>query len=69
MPSVTDNPTDGSEAQLFTFEQVGDTTWALRRSVLLKMHMHGLAKTLQMRSLVGTAAMRIQEQITIADAA
>ncbi len=43
-----------------------DTTWALRRSVLLKMHMHGLAKTLKMRSLVGTAAMRVQEQIAIA---
>ena len=46
-----------------------DTTWALRRGVLLEMHRHGLAKTLQMRSLVGTAAMRVQEQITIPDAA
>ncbi len=46
-----------------------ETTWALRRGVLLTMHRHGLAKTLQMRSLVGTAAMRVQEQITIADAA
>jgi hypothetical protein len=46
-----------------------DTTWALRRSVLLKMHMHGMAKTLQMRSLVGTAAMRVQEQIAVAEVA
>ena len=46
-----------------------DTTWALRRGVLLKLHRHGLAKTLQMRSLVGTAAMRVHEQITIPDAA
>ncbi len=46
-----------------------DTTWALRRGVLLTMHRHGLVKTLQMRSLVGTAAMRVQEQIAIADAA
>jgi Protein of unknown function (DUF1631) len=45
------------------------TTWALRRGVLLEMHRHGLAKTLQMRSLVGSAAMRVQEQIAIADAA
>jgi Protein of unknown function (DUF1631) len=42
-----------------------DTTWALRRGVLLQMHMHGLAKTLKMRSLVGTAAMRVQEQIAL----
>lgn len=46
-----------------------ETTWALRRGVLLTMHRHGLAKTLQMRSLVGTAALRVQEQIAIADAA
>ncbi len=46
-----------------------ETTWALRRSVLLTLHRHGLAKTLQMRSLVGTAAMRVQEQIALAGAA
>jgi hypothetical protein len=46
-----------------------ETTWVVRRGVLLTMHRHGLAKTLQMRSLVGTAAMRVQEQIAIADAA
>jgi Protein of unknown function (DUF1631) len=46
-----------------------ETTWALRRGVLLKLHRHGLAKTLQMRSLVGTAAMRVQEQFAIGDAA
>ena len=46
-----------------------ETTWALRRSVLLTLHCHGLAKTLQMRSLVGTAAARVQEQIVVADAA
>ena len=46
-----------------------DTTWALRRGVLLTLHYHGLAKTLQMRSLVGTAAMRVQEQMAIDDAA
>jgi hypothetical protein len=46
-----------------------DTTWALRRGVLLTLHRHGLAKTLQMRSLVGTAAMRVQEKMAIVDAA
>lgn len=46
-----------------------ETTWALRRSVLLTLHRHGLAKTLQMRSLVGSAAARVQEQIAITDAA
>ncbi len=46
-----------------------DTTWAMRRGVLITMHCHGLAKTLQMRSLVGTAAMRVQEQLAIPDAA
>lgn len=45
-----------------------DTTWALRRSVLVKMHMHGLAKTLKMRSLVGTAALRVREQMAPAAA-
>jgi hypothetical protein len=46
-----------------------ETTWALRRGVMLEMHRHGLAKTLQMRSLVGTAVMRVQEETAIADAA
>jgi hypothetical protein len=46
-----------------------DATWAVRRGVLLRMHVHSLAKTLQIRSLVGAAAMRVQEQLAMADAA
>jgi hypothetical protein len=45
------------------------TTWAMQRAVLLTLHCHGLAKTLQMRSLVRTAALRVQEQMIVADAA
>jgi hypothetical protein len=41
----------------------------MRRGLLLKMHRHGLAKTLKMRSLVGTAALRVQEQVALAAAA
>jgi hypothetical protein len=50
-------------------DAVSKTTWAVRRALLLKMHRHGLAKTLRMRSLVGTAALRVQEQLAIATAA
>ena len=46
-----------------------EATYAVRQGVLLRMHEHGLAKTLQMRSLVGAAAMRVQEQLAMADAA
>lgn len=46
-----------------------EATWALRRPVLLTLHQHGLAKTLQVRALVGAAAMRVQEQLSLPAAA
>jgi hypothetical protein len=48
---------------------VSSNTWAVRRALLLRMYRHGLAKTLTMRSLVGTAALRVQEQLSLAIAA
>jgi hypothetical protein len=60
---------DRRQILLFGNDGASKTTWAVRRSVLLKMHGHGLAKTLKMRSLVGTAALRVQEQLAIAVAA
>ena len=40
-----------------------DATWAVRRSALLLLHGHGLAKTLRVRSIVGTAAQRVQQDV------
>ena len=53
---------DKREAWLFG-DGASDATWAVRRGALLKMHASGLAKTLKMRSLVGSAAARVQEQV------
>ena len=46
-----------------------EATWALRRPVLLTLHQHGLAKTLQVRALVGAAALRVLEQLSLPAAA
>jgi hypothetical protein len=51
------------EAWLFG-DGASDATWAVRRGALLQMHAGGLAKTLKMRSLVGSAAARVQEQVS-----
>ena len=60
----------GDERQILLLgDAASKTTWALRRSLLQKMHRHALAKTLTMRSLVGTAALRVQERLAIAVAA
>jgi hypothetical protein len=40
-----------------------DATWAVRRGALLMMHGNGLIKRLRQRSIVGTAAERVQEQV------
>ena len=44
-----------------------DETWAVRASALVMMRGHGLAKTLKMRSIVGSAASRVHEQVSRAD--
>jgi Protein of unknown function (DUF1631) len=45
------------------------TTWAMRRGALLMMHSADLAKTLKARSIVGSAAARVQQQLSQAVAA
>ena len=46
-----------------------DATWAVRRSALLLLHGHGLVKTLRVRSIVGTAAQRVQQDVATEKAA
>lgn len=46
-----------------------DITWAIRRGALLLMHRQGLLKTLRQRSIVGSAAARVQEKLTAETAA
>ena len=40
-----------------------DETWAVRASALVMMHGHGLIKSLKQRSIVGSAAARVHEQV------
>jgi hypothetical protein len=46
-----------------------DETWAVRSRALVLMHGHGLAKTLRVRSIVGTAAQRVQQDVSAETAA
>ncbi len=46
-----------------------DETWAVRSSALGLMHGNGLIKTLKQRSIVGSAATRVHEQVGAASAA
>ncbi len=56
-------PGERREVWLFG-DGASDASWAVRRGALLKMHTAGLARNLKMRSLVGSAAARVQEQVT-----
>lgn len=42
-----------------------DATWAVRRGALLRLHGAALAKTLTMRSLLGRAALKVQQQVAV----
>lgn len=54
----------GEQRQIWLFgDGASDATWAIRRRALLMMRSAGLAKTLKVRSLVGSAAARVQEAI------
>jgi hypothetical protein len=54
----------GERRKVWLFgDGASDATWAVRRGALLKMHAGGLVKTLKVRSLVGSAAARVQEQM------
>jgi hypothetical protein len=55
-------PGDRREVWLFG-DGASDATWAIRRGALLNMHAERLAKTLRQRSIVGSAAAKVQEQI------
>ncbi|MFM7507096.1 MAG: DUF1631 family protein [Rubrivivax sp.] len=46
-----------------------DATWAVRRSALLLLHGHRLVKTLRVRSIVGSAAQRVQQDVATETAA
>ena len=59
-------PGERREVWLFG-DGASDATWAVRRGALLTMHRERLIKTLKERSIVGSAASRVQEQV--ADAA
>lgn len=60
----------GQRKEFFLFgDGASDTTWAVRRSALLMMFGNGLAKTMRLRSIVGSAAARVQEQISAGSAA
>lgn len=59
-------PGERREVWLFG-DGASDATWAVRRGALLTMHRERLAKSLKQRSIVGSAAARVQEQV--ADAA
>lgn len=40
-----------------------DSTWAVRRGALVRLHAAKLAKTLKVRSLLGRAAFKVQQQV------
>ncbi len=46
-----------------------DQTWAVRDRALALLHGHGLVKTLRVRSLVGSAAQRVQDDVAAESAA
>lgn len=54
----------GEKGQIWLFgDGASDATWAVRRRALLMLHGAGLAKSMRMRSLVGSAARRVQERL------
>ena len=58
-------PGERREVWLFG-DGASDATWAVRRAALLTMHKERLAKTLKQRSIVGSAAARVHEQMAVA---
>ncbi len=51
---------------LFFGDGGSDETWAVRSGALRMLHGHQLAKTLKVRSIVGSAAARVHEQLSAA---
>ena len=60
----------GERREFLLFGDGGsDETWAVRAGALVMMRGNGLIKTLKQRSIVGSAAARVQEQVSAASAA
>jgi hypothetical protein len=60
----------GEQGEYLLFgDGASDETWAVRSRALALMHGHGLAKTLRVRSIVGTAAQRVQQDVAAETAA
>ncbi len=60
----------GERAEFWLFgDGSSDETWAVRRRALALMHDHGLVKTLRVRSVVGSAAQRVQQDVAAETAA
>jgi hypothetical protein len=53
---------DRGEVWLFG-DGASDATWAVRRGALVRLHAANLAKTLKVRSLLGRAAFKVQQQV------
>lgn len=57
----------GEQREFLLFGDGGsDETWAMRAGALLMLHGNGLIKTLKMRSIVGSAAAKVQDQVNAA---
>jgi hypothetical protein len=56
----------GDRGEIWLFgDGASDATWAVRRGALLRLHGAALAKTLTMRSLLGRAALKVQQQVAV----
>lgn len=59
----------GARREFMLFgDGASDETWAVRSGALLMMHGNGLMKTLKQRSIVGSAAAKVHEQMASASA-
>jgi hypothetical protein len=55
----------GERREILLFgDGASDETWAVRAGALVLMHGNGLIKTLKRRSIVGSAAAKVQEQVS-----
>jgi hypothetical protein len=57
------------QGHLLFGDGASDATWAVRRRALQLLHGHGLVKTLRVRSIVGHAAQRVQQDVAAETAA
>lgn len=56
----------GDRGEIWLFgDGASDATWAVRRGALLRLQDAALAKTLTMRSLLGRAALKVQQQVAV----